>query len=60
MSEELVTEIPNMKFESAMLQNFPNIKFSTGFAEEVQKLLVGEDVDVFIQNIDNLIESSKE
>jgi raffinose/stachyose/melibiose transport system substrate-binding protein len=37
-----------------------NQKFDIGFAEEIQKLLVGEKADDFIKNIDKLQETSKQ
>lgn len=55
MSQDLVKEIPNMTFDSMMLQNFPNSKFATGFAEEMQNFLVGESADNFKSNLDALI-----
>lgn len=57
LGEKMASEIPNMQFESTMLQNFPNTKFATGFAEEMQKLLVGETTGEFIANLDRLIDS---
>ncbi len=57
LGEKMATEIPNMQFESTMLQNFPNTVFATGFAEEMQKLLVGETTEEFIANLDRLIDS---
>lgn len=58
MSQDLVKQIPEMKFESAMLQNFKNVKFSTGFTEEMQKFLVGESAEDFKKNIDSMIENT--
>lgn len=58
MSQDLVKQIPEMKFDSAMLQNFKNVKFFTGFTEEMQRFLVGESSEDFIKNVDSLIENT--
>lgn len=60
MGVRMAEQIKNMSFESTMLQNFTNTEFSTGFAEEMQKLLVGESTEEFIQSLDSLIESSNQ
>lgn len=60
MGTRMAAQIKDMSFESTMLQNFPNTEFATGFAEEMQKLLVGESVEEFTQNLDSLIESSNQ
>ena len=60
MGTRMAAQIKDMSFESTMLQNFPNTEFATGFAEEMQKFLVGESVEEFTQNLDSLIESSNQ
>lgn len=60
MGTRMALQIKDMSFESTMLQNFTNTEFATGFAEEMQKLLVGESAEEFTENLDSLIESSNQ
>jgi raffinose/stachyose/melibiose transport system substrate-binding protein len=58
MGQRLASQMSTIVFESTMLQNFPNAEFATGFAEEMQKILVGGSAADFISNVDRLIEKT--
>lgn len=58
MGEKLVARLPSMTCDSALMHNLTNTEFSTGFFEEMQKLMVGESTEDFVANVNKLIEQS--
>lgn len=58
ISEELLTVLPNYKYETKFVHTLPNTEFSTTFTEELQKFVVGESAKEFISNVDKSIEKT--
>lgn len=58
VQEELLAKIPEFSYGSQFIHTLANTKFSADMIEELQKLLVGESAEDFIENVDKSIEKS--
>lgn len=55
VSQKLSDALPNMTYKSQLLHNLSNTKFSVALTQELQKLIVGESKEDFINNLDKSI-----
>ena len=58
VSQELLEVVDQYSYGTKFLHVLPNTEFATSFTEEMQKFLVGETTEDFINNVDGLIEKT--